>query len=275
MPTGTDTSVAPRRLLLVDDEVNILSALRRLLRQDRYEIVTANSGTEALEILKNSAVDVIITDQRMPGMTGVEFLRLAKNKYPDTVRIVLSGYTELQSVTDAVNEGAVYKFLTKPWDDEQLREHVAEAFKRKEMEDENNRLQHELKLANSALATTNQELDRLIKEQEERIETDEVSLQITHEILEHLNIPLVGADEQKNIVFLNSAAQKLLGSDKTLLGTNLVRSMPAVAHAWGRPTVRLEIQENLYGVNIYPMGKTSRSRGKLITFVRWNEEESR
>jgi len=275
MSTGTTASKAPRRLLLVDDEVNILSALRRLLRQDRYEIVTANSGNEALEVLKSSAVDVIITDQRMPGMTGVEFLRLAKDRYPDSVRIVLSGYTELQSVTDAVNEGAVYKFLTKPWDDEQLREHVAEAFKRKEMEDENNRLQHELKLANSALAATNQELDRLLKEQEERIETDEVSLQITHEILEHLNIPLVGADDEKNIVFLNSAAQKLLGSEKTLLGTNLIRSIPPVAHAWGEEGVHLDIQGHLYDVNIYPMGKTSRSRGKLITFVQYREEDNR
>lgn len=274
MSDGLSVSTAPRRLLLVDDEVNILSALRRLLRQDRYEIVTANSGHEAMEVLKNSAVDVIVTDQRMPGMTGVEFLRLAKEAYPDTVRIVLSGYTELQSVTDAVNEGAVYKFLTKPWDDEQLREHVAEAFKRKGMEDENNRLQHELRLANSALAATNQELDRLIKEQEQRIENDEVSLQITHEILEHLNIPLMGADEEKNIVFLNSAVQKLLGSDKTLLGTNLVRSVPLVAQAWGQENFHIEIQDDLYGVNIYPMGRTSRSRGKLITFVRLQEEES-
>lgn len=275
MSTGTTVSTAPRRLLLVDDEANILSALRRLLRQDRYEIITANSGNEALDVLKNSAVDVIITDQRMPGMTGVEFLRLAKNRYPDTVRIVLSGYTELQSVTDAVNEGAVYKFLTKPWDDEKLREHVAEAFKRKEMEDENNRLQHELKLANSALAVTNQELDRLLKAQEERIETDEVSLRITHEILEHLNIPLVGADDEKNIVFLNSAAQKLLGSESTLLGTNLIRSIPPVAQAWGEEAVHLDVQGRLYSANIYPMGKTSRSRGKLITFVQCREEDSR
>ncbi|WP_343586375.1 response regulator [Herbaspirillum sp.] len=273
MPDGLSASTAPRRLLLVDDEANILSALRRLLRQDRYEIVTANSGDEALEVLKGSPVDVIITDQRMPGMTGVEFLRLAKDTYPDTVRIVLSGYTELQSVTDAVNEGAVYKFLTKPWDDEQLREHVAEAFRRKEMEDENNRLQHELKLANSALAATNQELDRLLKEQEQRIENDEVSLQITHEILEHLNIPLMGADEERNIVFLNSAAQQLLGSDKALLGTNLMRSIPLVAQAWGQGNLHMEIRDDLYGVNIYPMGKTSRSRGKLITFVRLPEEQ--
>jgi len=201
-----------RSLLLVDDEINILSALKRLLRQDKYEIVTANSGQEALTLLTSRSVDVIVSDQRMPGMTGVEFLRLAKESYPDTIRIVLSGYTELQSVTDAVNEGAVYKFLTKPWDDIQLRGHIAEAFRRKEMADENIHLQRQLQLANLALEATNRELDKLLKEKEERIETDEVSLQITHEILEHVSTPILGIDDEKTIVFVNVAAQKLLES---------------------------------------------------------------
>lgn len=265
-------STAPRRLLLVDDEANILSALRRVLRQDRYDIVTASNGHEALEVLKNGSVDVIVTDQRMPGMTGVEFLRLAKDAYPDTVRIVLSGYTELQSVTDAVNEGAVYKFLTKPWDDEQLREHVAEAFKRKEMEDENTRLQHALQLANLALEATNRELDKLLREQEERIETDEISLQITHEILEFVGTPIVGVDEEKNIVFTNSAAQELLGGNQSLLGTNIMHSIPDLGQIWERESSDLEIHKDCYRVNIHPMGKSSRSRGKLMTFVRLKKE---
>jgi diguanylate cyclase (GGDEF)-like protein len=120
-------------LLLVDDEDNILSALKRLLRRDGYQIIVANSAAEGLQRLVDHEVDVIISDQRMPGMTGVEFLRRAKALYPDTVRMVLSGYTELQSIIDAVNEGAIYKFLTKPWDDERLRGHVAEAFRHKDL----------------------------------------------------------------------------------------------------------------------------------------------
>ena len=112
-----------RTLLLVDDEENILSALKRLLRRDGYHIVTAlRRGRRPAAHWPRHEVDVIISDQRMPGMTGVEFLRRAKELYPDTIRMVLSGYTELQSIIDAVNEGAIYKFLTKPWDDERLRE---------------------------------------------------------------------------------------------------------------------------------------------------------
>jgi CheY-like chemotaxis protein len=117
-----------RTLLLVDDEASILSALRRHLRQIGCRILVAADGQQGLDIMAKEKIDVIVSDQRMPGMTGVEFLRRVKTLYPDTVRIVLSGFTELQSVTDAVNEGAIYKFLTKPWDDDQLRAHILEAF---------------------------------------------------------------------------------------------------------------------------------------------------
>ena len=110
----------PRTLLLVDDESNILAALRRLLRRDGYHILTAGSAAEGLQRLAEGDVDGIVSDQRMPGLSGVEFLRRAKDLYPETVRIVLSGYTELQSITDAINKGAIYKFLTKPWNDTEL-----------------------------------------------------------------------------------------------------------------------------------------------------------
>jgi len=257
-----------RSLLLVDDEINILSALKRLLRQDKYEIVTANSGQEALTLLTSRSVDVIVSDQRMPGMTGVEFLRLAKESYPDTIRIVLSGYTELQSVTDAVNEGAVYKFLTKPWDDIQLRGHIAEAFRRKEMADENVHLQRQLQLANLALEATNRELDKLLKEKEERIETDEVSLQITHEILEHVSTPILGIDDEKTIVFVNVAAQKLLGQAYSLLGTKLARNAPQLEQAWDQASTQIDINDERYTVLTHPMGRKSRSRGKLMTLIK-------
>lgn len=117
-----------QNLLVVDDEAGICNALTRLLRRDGYHIITANSGTEALDLLALHPVQVILSDQRMPGMSGTELLDKVKSLYPDTVRIVLSGYTDLKVVTDAVNRGAVFRFLTKPWDDAQLREQVRDAF---------------------------------------------------------------------------------------------------------------------------------------------------
>ncbi|WP_028239827.1 EAL domain-containing protein [Stutzerimonas azotifigens] len=116
-------------LLLLDDEENILRALARVLRRDGYRILIATRAQDAFELLAKHDVQVILSDQRMPEMNGTEFLSRVKDLYPETVRMVLSGYTDLKSVTNAINEGSIYKFLTKPWDDEQLRLHIAQAFR--------------------------------------------------------------------------------------------------------------------------------------------------
>jgi len=120
---------ADRTLLLVDDEPGILSALRRMFREEGYRILTAGSAAEGLERMALDDVQVVITDQRMPGMTGSEFLTRVKDMYPDCMRIILSGQADMASVLDAINNGAVYKFFTKPWDDRQLRERIREAFR--------------------------------------------------------------------------------------------------------------------------------------------------
>ncbi|MFZ2853055.1 MAG: EAL domain-containing protein [Rhodocyclaceae bacterium] len=124
-----------RTLLIVDDENNILQALKRVLRHGGYEILTAGSAREGFDLLARHAVQVILSDQRMPEMNGTEFLSRVRELYPDTIRIVLSGYTDLETITNAVNRGAIYRFLTKPWDDDLLREHVREAFRHQEMTD--------------------------------------------------------------------------------------------------------------------------------------------
>ena len=116
-------------LLLVDDEANILNALSRLFRREGYHILTAESPSQGFELLAKHAVQVVLCDQRMPEMQGSEFLGRVRQLYPDTVRLVLTGYTDLESVTDAINRGAVFKFLTKPWDDDDLREQIRSAFR--------------------------------------------------------------------------------------------------------------------------------------------------
>lgn len=117
-----------RTLLYVDDEVNLLTAIRRAMRQSGYRVLVASNAREAFEILATTEVGVIVCDQRMRGMSGTEFLARVKQMYPLAVRMVLSGYTDLQSVTEAVNRGAIFKFLTKPWIDTELDEAVREAF---------------------------------------------------------------------------------------------------------------------------------------------------
>ena len=115
-------------LLIVDDDIQVLAALHRLFRRDNYKILTAVSAAEGFELLAQHQVQVILCDQRMPIMSGTEFLSRVKEMYPATVRIILSANAGMQAVIDSINSGAVYRFYTKPWDDTQLRDNIRLAF---------------------------------------------------------------------------------------------------------------------------------------------------
>lgn len=215
-----------RTLLLVDDETHILSSLKRLLRRDGYTIATAASAAEGLQRLAECEVDVIVSDQRMPGLTGVEFLRRAKDLYPNTIRMVLSGYTELQSIIDAINEGAIYKFLTKPWDDGLLRGHVAEAFRQKEMADENRRLARQVEAANANYQALNQRLEALLAQQRSEAELLALVASSARDALEGFPGAVVIVDGDGTLAFVNAEARELLPGVAAELGAPAVDVLP-------------------------------------------------
>ncbi|MBI4808077.1 MAG: EAL domain-containing protein [Nitrosomonadales bacterium] len=159
-----------RTLLLVDDEENVGSALERLLRGDGYTILRARSGKEGLALLAQHEVGVVISDQRMPEMTGIEFLTEVKELFPQTIRIVLSGYADLDTVKEAINRGAIYKFFTKPWDNDVLRGEVMEAFGRHELAQQKNGLLQQIQSANELLAELNIELAAAMERKDSQIE---------------------------------------------------------------------------------------------------------
>ena len=127
-PEGHAATPLPT-LLLVDDEANVRNALQRLLRGDGYRVLTAASAAEGFEQLALHPVHVILCDQRMPNMSGTEFFDQVKDMYPNTFRIVLSGYTDIDAIMEAINRGALYRFFTKPWDNQQLGDNIRSAFK--------------------------------------------------------------------------------------------------------------------------------------------------
>jgi len=108
-------------VLIVDDEANILRSLERTLRNEEYKVLTAGSAAEALDILETTTVDLIVSDLGMPGMNGLDLLKIVKEKHPAVARIVLTGQSDTPTVLRAINEGEVYRFFTKPWDNEEIK----------------------------------------------------------------------------------------------------------------------------------------------------------
>ena len=133
-------------VLYVDDEVNNLNSFKAAFRRD-FNIYTASSAREGKKILDNNEIGVIITDQRMPVMTGIEFLESIIAIYPDTIRILLTGFSDINAVMDAINRGQVYKYLVKPWQNDELKMYIENALEIYNLRKENKELAHKLKLA--------------------------------------------------------------------------------------------------------------------------------
>lgn len=129
-----------RTIMIVDDEENVCRALRRTLKQEGYNVIVANEPAHALELLKNTPVDMLIADHLMPNMTGLELLKIVRTRYPDCVRMMLTGHADMQTAIKAINHGEIYRFLTKPWDDTELKVIIHLAFEDLDLERENRRI---------------------------------------------------------------------------------------------------------------------------------------
>jgi len=128
------------KILLVDDETNVLSALKRALFDSSLEIESVTSGEQALEIMKEQTFKVVVSDERMIGMQGSEFLSQVRENYPHTVRIVLTGHASIEAAIKAVNQGEIYRFFSKPWNDNELKYAIRSAVEKYDLEFENRRL---------------------------------------------------------------------------------------------------------------------------------------
>ncbi len=157
-------------ILCVDDEKNILSSLRRLLRPEGYNILLANGGAEGLDILKENHVDLVISDMRMPEMSGAEFLEKVYKQYPDTMRLLLTGYSEISSTIDAINKGNIYKYISKPWEESDLKLTIRNALDQKELERERDRLIEITRRQNDELKEFNNNLEGLVKQRTDELE---------------------------------------------------------------------------------------------------------
>lgn len=152
------------RILCVDDEPNILSSLRRLFRTEGYQVLTAEGGNTGLKILETESVDLVISDMRMPEMDGATFLEHVQTRWPDTTRLLLTGYADIQSTIEAINRGKIYRYIAKPWDDNDLLLIVRQAIERKLLEREKQRLEELTQRQNEELKTLNASLETKVEE---------------------------------------------------------------------------------------------------------------
>ena len=152
------------RVLCVDDEANILSALRRLFRPCGYVVTVAASGEEGLAILDQTPFDLVISDMRMPGMSGAQFLEEVSTRWPDTMRLLLTGYADIDSTIDAVNKGRIFHYVSKPWDDKALLLIVRHALERKQLERDKAKLEALTAQQNEELKDVNASLELKVME---------------------------------------------------------------------------------------------------------------
>ncbi|HKK01016.1 MAG TPA: response regulator [Desulfuromonadales bacterium] len=208
----------PIRILCVDDETNVLRALERLFLDDDYEIHTASSGKEGLALLgKVGPIQVVISDYRMPRMNGVDFLRQVYEQWPETIRIVLSGYADTASVVSAINEGHIYKFVPKPWNDDELKVTINNAIDLYFLQKRNRELLGQLQESNDELAIINSNLEQLVADQTAELRLQNQVLTIAHNILDAMPICVLGIDNDGMIVQGNEKCRNLLGIDKDQL----------------------------------------------------------
>lgn len=258
---------AEKTILLVDDEENILKALVRLLRRDGYTILTASSANEGLELLKSNTVGVILSDQRMPEGSGVEFLRQVKQLYPDTIRMVLSGYTDLNSITEAINQGAIYKFLTKPWEDDLLRENISKAFTHFRLSSENKRLNNELQRLNEVL-------ENRVVEQNRESKIESQVLKITQQVMNQQPVGVLGISDERIIVVANDKAHELLSAAQGgLITQNAMQVLPEEIKTCFETLLGIDTENILQcrhkdnRIIIKKMNSTAGTGGVVITIV--------
>lgn len=174
---------SPSTLLFVDDEANVLAALKRLFRPLGYRILTAENGADALALLENEKIDLVICDMRMPQMSGTELLEQIRTKWPDAIRILLTGYSDIKSTIAAINRGEIYRYLSKPWDDNDIVLLVRDALEHKHLLAEKQRLEALAMRQNEELKTLNATLEDKVRRRTEELRDALESLAQTHEEL--------------------------------------------------------------------------------------------
>jgi len=243
-------------ILCVDDEPNILSSLKRLFRAKGFQVRVAESGAAGLALLETEPIDLVISDMRMPEMDGTQFLAQVRVRWPDTVRLLLTGYSDINSIIDAINRGEIFRYIAKPWDDNDIVLIVRQALERKALEEEKRRLE-------ALTQRQNEELKALNASLEARVLERTAELSVANELLQ-------GANEKLKTNFVTSL--KVFSTLIEMRGGNMAGHSRRVADFARRIALKLgldskQVQEIFVAGLLHEIGKVGFSDELLNTPV--------
>lgn len=244
-------STPKHTILCVDDEKQILSSLKRLLRKENFDLFTATNGEDGFKIMASRKIHLVISDHRMPGMSGISFLAKIRETYPDTIRILLTGYTQIDSIKASINEGHVYKFLLKPWNDDNLKQEIRKALERYDLIQSNRSLHRMLAAKNKELEQINRDLESIIKQRTRELELQNQALELTRVLFRGLPVPAMGVSYDRTIMLINQQAETLkINGRMVIVGNALADYFPQDLMKKFLPVFESQINEVQSGITI-------------------------
>ena len=265
------------RILVVDDEVPILASIRRLLAFEPYDVLTTEVGAQALEVLAAGNIAVVLSDQHMPGMVGVELLRRARELSSDTSRILFSGHIDIDLLRGAVNGGEVYRFVTKPWNDDEVLAAVRQGVERWQLLHQNRGLREQTERQNDQLRRFNRSLEELVAartsdlaRRTQDLDLRNRALALSQDVLDHLPVVVIGIDPAGDLALANRLA---LAAFPGLVPGERPQLPPALAAAAleltgdGKSTCAAASVIGPLQCDLLPLAAGGQARGLIITCI--------
>ncbi len=262
-------------ILIVDDESFILTSLKRMLHSEPYRVHTASGGDEALRIMEQTELGLIISDFRMPEMDGIAFLQEAKKRQPDSVRIILSGYADISAIIDAINQGEIYKFIAKPWNDDELKLTIIQSLEHWQLRKSNRELTQELLEKNTELQNLNDHLEREVARRSRELLLKDKRFLLSQYIIENIPVALVGVDETGMVALANRKAVEILPEQTLLIGNdhekvfdeNILKTVRKLRLRDEADTTEIQIGEQFYTLHFLPVTSAVVSGNTLLVFI--------
>ena len=265
------------RILVVDDELPILASIRRLLAFESYDVLTTEVGAQALEVLAAGNIAVVLSDQHMPGMVGVELLRRARELSPDTSRILFSGHIDIDLLRGAVNGGEVYRFVTKPWNDDEVLAAVRQGVERWQLLHQNRGLREQTERQNEQLRRFNRSLEELVAARTSDLarRTHDLDLRnralaLSQDVLDRLPVVVIGIDPAGELALANrlalAAFPGLVPGERPQLPPELEMAARELMGG-GISTCTVPSAIGLLQCELLPLAAGGQARGLIITCI--------